>query len=59
MFNRAREIEFNFFTAWAICMKLWKLVHHAPGDKTLPRIFQFFPMDLVLDFQNRTNMVKS
>ena len=38
-FNCAREIEFNFFTAWAIFMKLGTLVQHAPGYKTLPQIF--------------------
>ena len=38
-FNRSREIEFNFFTAWTIFMKLGTLVHHVPGYKTLPQIF--------------------
>ena len=38
-FNRSREIEFNFFTAWTIFMKLGTLVQHAPGYKTLPQIF--------------------
>ena len=49
-FNRSREIEFNFFTAWTISMKFtitaWTismkfgtLVQHAPGYKTLPQIF--------------------
>ena len=32
-FNRSREIEFNFFTAWTIFMKLGTLVQHAPGYK--------------------------
>ena len=39
-FNRAREIEFNFFIAWTIFMKLDTLVHHVHGYKTLPRVFQ-------------------
>ena len=30
-FNRAREIEFNFFIAWTIFMKLGTLVHHTYG----------------------------
>ena len=38
-FNRSREIEFNFLTAWTISMKFGTLVHHAPGYKTLPQIF--------------------
>ena len=38
-FNRAREIEFNFFTAWTTFMKLGTLVHHVHGYKTLPQIF--------------------
>ena len=38
-FNRSREIEFNFFTAWTIFMKFGTLVQHAPGYKTLPQIF--------------------
>ena len=38
-FNRSREIEFNFFTAWTIFMKLGTLVHHVHGYKTLPQIF--------------------
>ena len=38
-FNRSREIEFNFFTAWTIFMKLGTLVHHVYGYKTLPQIF--------------------
>ena len=28
LFNRAREIEFNFFTAWTFFMKPGTLVHH-------------------------------
>ena len=40
-FNRAREIEFNFFIAWTIFMKLGTLVHHVHGYKTLPQIFNF------------------
>ena len=38
-FNHAREIEFNFFTAWTIFMKLGTLVHHAHGYKILPQTF--------------------
>ena len=38
-FNRAREIEFNFFVAWTIFMKLGTLVHHVHGCKRLPQIF--------------------
>ena len=36
---RSREIEFNFFTAWTIFMKLGTLVHQVHGYKTLPQIF--------------------
>ena len=39
--NRSREIEFNFFTAWSIFMKLGTLAHHVHGYKTLPQIFNF------------------
>ena len=38
-FNRSREIEFNFFTAWTISIKFGTPVQHAPGYKTLPQIF--------------------
>ena len=38
-FNRSREIEFNFLTAWTIFMKFGTLVQHAPGYKTLPQNF--------------------
>ena len=38
-FNHAREIEFNFFTAWTIFMKLGTLIHHVHGYKMLPQIF--------------------
>ena len=38
-FNRSREIEFNFLTAWTISMKFVTLIQHAPGYKTLPQIF--------------------
>ena len=38
-FNRAREIEFNFCTAWTIFMKFGTLVHHAHGYKKLPQVF--------------------
>ena len=40
-FNRAREIEFNFFTAWTIFMKLGTLVHHIHGNKICLRFFNF------------------
>ena len=40
-FNRSREIEFNFLTAWTISMKFGTLVQHAPGYKRLPQIFYF------------------
>ena len=58
-FNRSREIEFNFFTAWTISMKFGTLVQHASGYKTLPQIFKFLPRDLVMVFQSRKNGVKS
>ena len=32
-FNRSREIEFNFLTAWTIFMKFGTLVQHASGYK--------------------------
>ena len=38
-FNRARQIEFNFFIIWTIFMKLGTLVHHVHGYKTWPQIF--------------------
>ena len=38
-FNRSREIEFNFFTAWTVFMKLGTLVPHVYGYKMLPQIF--------------------
>ena len=52
-FNRARESEFKFFTAWTIFMKLGTLAHHVHGYKMLPQIFQFLPRDLVMVFQSR------
>ena len=58
-FNRSREIEFNFLTAWTIFMKLGTLVHHVPGYKILPQIFIFLSRDLVMVFQSRKNGVKS
>ena len=58
-FNRSREIEFNFLTAWTISMKFGTLVQHAPGYKMLPQIFYFLPRDLVMVFQSRKNGVKS
>ena len=38
-FNRSREIEFNFFTAWTTFMKLGTLVHHVHSYKTMPQNF--------------------
>ena len=40
-FNRAREIEFNFFTVWTIFMKLGTLVRHIHGYKRCLRFFNF------------------
>ena len=40
-FNRSREIEFNFFTAWAISMKFGTLVQHASGYKICFSFFNF------------------
>ena len=37
-FNRAREIEFNFFIPWTIFMKLGTLVFHVHGYTNLPQI---------------------
>ena len=54
-FNRARKIEFNFFTAWTISMKFGTLVQHAPGY----RFFYFLPGDLVMVFQSRKYGVTS
>ena len=58
-FNRAREIEFNFFTLWTISMTLGTLVQHVPGYKIVPQIFEFLPTDLVMVFQSGKNGVKS
>ena len=58
-FNRSREIEFNFLTAWTISVKFGTLIQHAPGSKKLPQIFQFLPWDLVMVFQSRKKGVKS
>ena len=38
-FNRSREIEFNFFTAWTLSMKFGTLVQYASGYKTVPQCF--------------------
>ena len=40
-FNRSREIEFNFLTAWTISMKFGTLVQNTPGYKTCLRFFNF------------------
>ena len=45
-FNRAREIEFNFLTAWTISMKFGTLVQHAPGYKTIASDFLIFAKGL-------------
>ena len=37
-FNRSREIEFNFLTAWTISIKFGTLVEHALGYKRVPQI---------------------
>ena len=42
-FNLAREIEFNFLTAWSISMKFGTLIHHAHGYKIIPQIFYICP----------------
>ena len=52
-FNRSREIEFNFFTAWTIFMKLGTLVHHVYGYKNTASDFLIFSRDLVMVFQSR------
>ena len=41
-FNRSREIEFNFLTAWTISMKFGTLVQHVPGYKTVASDFSIF-----------------
>ena len=51
-FNHAREIEFNFFTAWTILMKLGTLVHHVHVYKTLPQIFLIFAQGLSYGLSN-------
>ena len=58
-FNRSREIEFKFLTAWSISMKFGTPVQHALGYKTVPQNFYFLPRDLVMVFQSRKNGVKS
>ena len=40
-FNRSREIEFNFFTALTIFVKLGALVRHVHGYKICLRVFNF------------------
>ena len=40
-FNRSREIEFNFFTAYTISMKFGTLFHHVYGYKGCLRFFIF------------------
>ena len=41
-FNRAREIEFNFFTVKTMFMKFSTLVHHVHGYKTIASDFFSF-----------------
>ena len=41
-FNRAREIEFNFFTLWAISMKLGTLVERVHGYNKVASDFFIF-----------------
>ena len=38
-FNRSREIEFNFLTAWTISMKIWHTCSACPWLQNLPQIF--------------------
>ena len=40
-FNRAWEIDYNFYTAWTIFMKLGTLVHHVYGYRNCLR-FSYF-----------------
>ena len=60
-FNRSREIEFNFLTAWTISMKFGTLVQHAPGYKTLAQIFLLFAQGHGYGLSNskKKNRVKS
>ena len=57
-FNRAREIEFNFFTAWTIFMKLGTPVHHVPGYKGASD-FLIFAYGLSYGLSKSKNGVKS
>ena len=41
-FNRSREIEFNFFNAWTIFMKLGTLVHQVDWCKKFLVFFFIF-----------------
>ena len=41
-FNRSREIEFTFFTAWTIFMKFDTPVYHAHGYKMFASDFLSF-----------------
>ena len=41
-FNRSREIEFNFLTAWTMSMTFGTLVQHASGYKTVASDFLIF-----------------
>ena len=62
--NRAREIEFNFCTAWTVFMKPVRLVGmlmavHVLHAKHMPQNFLFLTRDLVMVFCGRKNGVKS
>ena len=46
------RLNFNFFTAWTIFMKLGLLVDHVHGYKKLPQIFKYLSRDLVMVFQS-------
>ena len=61
-FNRSREIDFNFLTAWRISMKFGTLFQQAPGYKSTPQSFLFYAQGLSLYnmvIQIRKNGVKS
>ena len=45
-FDRSREIEFNFLTAWTISMKFGTLVQHAPGYKKVASDLLIFAQGL-------------
>ena len=55
MFNRSREIEFNFLTAWTISMKFGTLEQHAPGYKEVTSDFLIFAQGLSYGVISRKN----